>query len=249
MSLIDPGVCPLIPGSLKQIDNGLTDAVWGVNRQNNIYRLIGKSQLIQVPGTLKHVTTGPAGVWGVNKNNDIYYRNGLESNKHCVGTSWRKIDGKLKQIDSGPYGIVYGVNAHDQIFCRTGISSSTPYGTGWKQVTSHGRLKYVSCGALGCWGVSSGDRVYFRSGVSRSNCAGSRWHGISGSLKQIEAGKLGDVYGINSSGKVYQRTGISRSKPKGSDWKKIQNFASHVTTGLNGQYILVNGKIHQTQCW
>ena len=237
-------VCPKTSGRPKQIDHGLTSSVWGVTENNEIFRLKGKSCLARVSGELKHVTTGEAGVWGVNKNDDIYYREGI-TNHNKDGTDWKHITGKLKQIDSGPSGIVYGVNAYDQIFCRTGISAQKPFGTGWKQVTSYGRLKYVSCGELGCWGVNSANQIWYRSGVTSSNCAGSGWHYVPGSLKQIEAGKAGDVYGINSVGNVYRRIGITNSKTTGTGWEKIRQYGSHITTGLNGQYLLVNGRIIQ----
>ncbi len=92
--------------------------------------------------------------------------------------------GSLKQIDSGPSGIVYGVNSHDQIFCRTGITTSKPDGVGWKHVS--GGLKYVSCGVWGCWGVNRHDLIFFRSGVTRIKCEGTKWTRISGYLKQVE---------------------------------------------------------------
>ena len=65
-----------------------------------------------------------------------------------------------------------------------GISTNNIQGTGWKLVP--GALKYVSCGALGCWGVNRHNQIWYRSGVSTQNCAGTRWTRIGGSLKQIE---------------------------------------------------------------
>ena len=237
------GEWPVIPGSLQQIDHGLSAGVWGVNKDDNIYRLKQDTAWQQISGKLKHVSVGEAGVWGVNRNDDIFYRDSVtESNP--AGKSWRQISGKLKQIDSGPAGIVYGVNVNDQIYCRTGIENGKPFGTGWKQVTSYGRLKYVSCGVLGCWGVNSADAIWYRSGITRQNCAGTKWHKIGGGLKQIEVGNAGDVYGINSARQVFRRTGISELRPMGSNWQKILGYGSHITTGLNGQYLLVDGQIH-----
>jgi hypothetical protein len=92
--------------------------------------------------------------------------------------------GLLKQIDSGPRGIVYGVNRNDQIYCRKGITDSQPWGVVWQRVP--GELKYVSCGNLGCWGVNKNDQIWFRHGVTSSNCDGTTWANIPGSLKQIE---------------------------------------------------------------
>ena len=89
---------------------------------------------------------------------------------NSVGTSWTRIGGALKQIDSGPYGIVCGVNRGDDIYCRIGITDHNPKGTGWHHIG--GKLKYISCGELGCWGVNSVNQIFFRTGVSRHNPAG-----------------------------------------------------------------------------
>ena len=89
---------------------------------------------------------------------------------------------------------MYGVNTNDKIYCRRGITSQKPYGNDWREV--EGRLKYISCGALGCWGVNSADYIYFRVGVTPQNCEGQSWALISGKLKQIEVSDI-----VNSLGK------------------------------------------------
>lgn len=72
---------------------------------------------MKIPGLLKHVAAGKAGIWGVNRNDDIYF----SPDK----STWKHIPGKLKQIDSGFENIVYGVNSNDDIYCRTGRSHET----------------------------------------------------------------------------------------------------------------------------
>ena len=74
-------------------------------------------------------------------------------------------------MQSGPYGIVYGVNKNNDIFCRTGISNYNPKGTGWQHIG--GKLKYISCGSYGCWGVNAKDQIFFRKGVSPKKPAGT----------------------------------------------------------------------------
>ncbi|XP_046860948.1 fish-egg lectin-like [Xenia sp. Carnegie-2017] len=125
------------------------------------------------------------------------------------------------------------------------ISTNNRQGTGWKHVS--GKLKYISCGALGCWGVNVNDRIFYRSGVSAQNCAGTSWTHIGGSLKQIETGAAGDVYGVKSNNVVYRRTGITTASPMGSGWIVTLSYASFVTTGLNNKYVLVNGKIFESR--
>ena len=111
------GKWPIILGSLTQIDHGMTTEVWGVNVHGQIYRLKGDHTWMNIPGSLKHVSVGEAGIWGVNRNDDIYFRRD--------GSTWMHIPGKLKQIDSGSGTIVYGVNSNDDIYCRLGKLGST----------------------------------------------------------------------------------------------------------------------------
>ena len=96
--------------------------------------------------------------------------------------------GRLKQIDSGPTGIVWGVNRHDDIYCRTGITEEVPQGADWQKIV--GKLKYASCGPYGCWGVNSADDIWFREGVTASKCEGTKWTKISGKLAMVEVSTL-----------------------------------------------------------
>ena len=97
---------------------------------------------------------------------------------------FRFIGTLIHQIDSGPYGIVYGVTKEHRIYCRSGISSTKPIGTSWTLVP--GALKYVSCGPFGCWGVNNNDHIYFREGITPTKRQGVRWTKIPGGLKQLE---------------------------------------------------------------
>ncbi|CAB3981094.1 Hypothetical predicted protein [Paramuricea clavata] len=154
-------------GHLTQIDNGLTTDVWGVSN-NYIYRLSKNSTWEQVEGSMKHVSTGEAGIWGVNSLNDVHIRKGVTSTTPS-GTEWKKIlPEKFKQIDSGPRGIVYAVNQPDFIFCRRGITTDIPEGTAW--IRLDGLLKYVSCNVMGCYGVNWHNDVYYRTGVTEEDC-------------------------------------------------------------------------------
>jgi hypothetical protein len=161
-----------------------------------------------VNGKLAHVSSGGSGTWGTIKNR-IYYYSGR----------WIRVSGGLKQIDSGPRGIVCGVNTADNIYCRTGIAPARLSGKGWKRVA--GKLKYISCGALGHWGVNKKNDVYFRYGVNRARPQGTKWKRVPGKLHQIESGPDGAVWGVNRYTGVFTRLGISRRKPYGTRWKRF----------------------------
>ena len=87
-----------------------------------------------------------------------------------AGRRWHHIGGRLMQIDSGPFGIVWGVNIRHYIYCRTGITWRNPKGRSWRRVP--GRLKYASVGQFGVWGVNRHHNIYFRYGVTRSRPQG-----------------------------------------------------------------------------
>lgn len=107
------------------------------------------------------------GIWGVDEDNNAQrYDEG--------GISFEVSGIKLKQIDSGPEGVVLGVTLNDVVYCRSGILPSKPLGTLWKRI--HGcELKYISCGRLGCWGVAPDGSVHYREGVTRHECRGKSW--------------------------------------------------------------------------
>ena len=189
-------------------------------------------------GRLRHISAGQAGVWGVNRNQNIYYR---------AKKRWLHVGGKLKQIDSGPRGIVCGVNKYDNIYCRLQVSSRCRQGRRWVRVP--GKLKYISCGDYGHWGVNKANDIYFREGVSRSNPGGLKWQKIPGKLKQIEAGQYGQVWGVNRLGRVYVRTGVTQQMPWGKGWKKVKTVKAwrRVTIGIGAVYgVAKNGRVYRT---
>lgn len=212
------------------VDSGITTSVWAINRKQQIF-VFYKGQWRNVGGRLKHVSSGRAGVWGTSNNNNIYYRQGA-SNRNRRGRRWIRVSGRLRQIDSGPRGIVCGVTTSQTIYCRTQITHSALTGRGWTRVS--GRLKYISCGDYGYWGVSRQNNIYFREGVSRSNLRGSRWKKIPGKLTQIEAGRFGQVWGVNRPGRVYVRQGVSEKVPWGRRWKLVRTKKKwkHITIGI-----------------
>ncbi|KAJ6656719.1 hypothetical protein lerEdw1_003606 [Lerista edwardsae] len=217
--------CHVVPGTLVQIDAG-NGQVFGVNSEGRIYTLYGSSWT-QLPGALKHVSVGPAGVWGVNGNNEIY---------RLAGASWIQTTGLLKQIDAGGSQFIGGVNMNDDIFClskSSAISADSSSSLPWAHID--GKLKYYSCGPLGCWGVNSADYIYHRHDVNPSSCVGSKWEHVSGSLSMIEVGTDGSVYGVNSAGDIYRRDGITACNPVGTGWMLINasiGKIAHVTYDL-----------------
>lgn len=88
-----------------------------------------------------------------------------------LGSSWKLVNGLLKQIDSGPYGVVYGTNSRSELYYRAGITDSDPKGTSWTPIQGH--VNYISCGIYNCWGVNGVSKVFVRTEVSRQTPAGN----------------------------------------------------------------------------
>jgi len=63
-----------IPGGLTDIGAGADGSVWGVNSNDDIYKLNADgSTWTQIEGKLKHIDVGPDGnAWGVNSAGGIY---------------------------------------------------------------------------------------------------------------------------------------------------------------------------------
>jgi hypothetical protein len=56
------------------------------------------------------------------------------------------MDGGLTHVTVGESG-VWGVNGHDLIYLRQGVTPDTPYGTEWRQLD--GLLKQIDAGSSG----------------------------------------------------------------------------------------------------
>lgn len=86
--------------------------VWGINGQNQIYRLVGKDWQL-VDGALKQLSVSHDGRWivGTNSADDIYRR------PTDLSSGWEKIPGNLRYVSTYDGSIMAGVNAGGQIFC------------------------------------------------------------------------------------------------------------------------------------
>ena len=59
----------------------------------------------------------------------------------------------------------------------------------------------------------------------------------------VQSGLAHDVFGIGVDNVVYRRLGVDIASPTGSGWERFDDYATHFTTGLNGQYKLVDKEI------
>ena len=82
-------------------------------------------------------------IWITNTYGNVIYREGVSSS-NLKGTGWVALDGSLRGISTGRYGLVFGYHANGFVFTRLGLSSSDHRGTSWQQ-TYGGNVIDVAC--------------------------------------------------------------------------------------------------------
>ncbi|MCB9766391.1 MAG: hypothetical protein H6739_41835 [Alphaproteobacteria bacterium] len=171
--------------------------------------------------------------------------------------SWEHIGGKLKWVEVGADGAVWGVNSSDDIWTRSG--------EGWTHIG--GKLKQISVGsAQHVWGVNSNDDIWMRSGGTWTHIAGklmnvsvgsdgtvwgvnsaqqiwrykgnNQWDQIGGALVQVSCGDASNVWGVNSADQIWRWNG--------SGWDQISGALTNVSVASDGSVWGVN---HAGQIW
>lgn len=118
-----------MPGRAVQVSCSEDGAVWCINRQENIFQWTG-SQWEQRPGALRRISVGLSfpsltfepditgshqHVWGCNNRDEIYY---------WQNNNWNKSDGACREISVGNDGVVWCVNANEDIWVKRGGPNS-----------------------------------------------------------------------------------------------------------------------------
>ena len=85
-----------------------------------------------------------------------------------IGIRWRNVGGRLKRIESGPNGAVWGVDKKGKIFTRAGVSRRNPLGSRWVHI--NGQLSSVTVGCTGVFGVSRNNVVWKYGGKLKQSC-------------------------------------------------------------------------------
>jgi hypothetical protein len=104
--------------------------------------------------SINYVSIGQYGMWGVSKSGVIYFRQGM-SRRRPWGYKWKKISGRLTQIEAGKFGQVYGVNKNGYVYARTGVTQRRPWGRGWKRIKSKQMWSHVSIGVGVVYGLDA----------------------------------------------------------------------------------------------
>ena len=159
----------VIPGNtvFKMVDSGPYGFVTAITANNGVvYRDQISKQFPSGTGwrnlgkQLESVSVGSFGIWGVDKDQNVHFarRPSLLSGSPLA---WRMVPGvKLKQIDAGFGGSVWGVANDSRVYKRTGINHEEPYGKTW--LYENAKIKSVTTGLKGVFGVAKNDRVVYK---------------------------------------------------------------------------------------
>ena len=156
--------------------------------------LIGQSFLVGSPGEYFQIIQGPKQPWRPVAGNPV---------KFLICST-----GKLKQVDVGKVGLIYGLDKKGNVYCRSAITSQLREGQSWLRVDKNTTRKYiyVGCGEFGCWAVDDSNKIWFRVGSSKKNCAGSLWKNVQGpEFTSLESGHHGLSIGVTKTGMVSMR--------------------------------------------
>jgi hypothetical protein len=234
---------------MKQIDTGLTSALWGVSPLGQPMVYVNYSW-VPVSGIgFKDISSGGAGVWAVKGDGQVFYRAGVHY-LNPTGMRWKNVGGYLKQVDSGARGVVYGIGQNQNLVCRSGIQKDLPTGLRWQRI--EGSYKHVTCGYRGCWVITTDDNVQFRLGITADDCKGRTWVPVKSPKKMtyIESSGDGILWAVAKNGEVWYREGVDDLHPYGSQWVKfdLDDKFSMITSGLIGQYALdASGYVYHLQ--
>ena len=92
------------------------------------------------------------------------------------GTGWKAIDSTLIQLEAGPNGEVWGVNTKNELYRRSGVSTTVPMGTSWMKVGGQ-PLKFVTVGKDQLYSIDLGNTVF--SGTLKRVGAGQKLPGMA----------------------------------------------------------------------
>lgn len=149
-----------IPGKLIHVSASGKNYIWGVNREQRIYKCKkpcnGAWQLVD--GLLKQLDGGSTYVYGVNRYNDIYY---LPIDGSGI---WKQIPGKLKHITASGEKELFGVNTANHVFrCKKPCFDGK-----WQRID--GALKQCDASHGQLWGVNSADQIWVRNVSTKPTC-------------------------------------------------------------------------------
>ncbi|XP_065052846.1 uncharacterized protein LOC135682059 [Rhopilema esculentum] len=251
ISITSPWIGIATPKSLRQIDGGITEHLWAVDKTSTVY-LYANRIWDAVEGKMAYVTAGPV-VIGTSEDGYVWYRKGITS-ELPKGNAWERVPIliRMQRVESGRNGVAVGLDLLGNLH-QLQISENRPTGLAWKILDGdkNDPLIDVSCGSYACWFTTLKGVLYLSRDIGFDEQADSSPQLISPervgapfAAKQVAAGFDGSLWAITSSGDAYKRIGVSMIKPEGTSWQKLEKVSfEQITVGLMGVYGLTKSGI------
>ena len=218
-----------LPGSADQVDINDDGTAFAVNDVKQGFYRTGVSDhddWVQIPDrsfTELYINNNNIG-WGLDPMGTPVAVNIGDDEEKWKGTGWVEISSPkpfahLTLTDKD----VWAATADGDIYYRTGISLTNPFGSDWQQVASTERIKLIASERDGesVWALSLLGEVLFRQGVTMSNPTGTGWEKIPGTLTSLVVNDNGQPFGIDKDGALYTRTAVTAQNPMGTGWDNI----------------------------
>ncbi|KAE8594142.1 hypothetical protein XENTR_v10019457 [Xenopus tropicalis] len=172
----------LVPGQqLAHVTVGPA-GIWGVGKDNVVYKLLGNQWKTITGGTLKQADAGGnTFLSGVNtKNNAVCLNWGFTTSKYTA-VSFSTMDGSFIYYSCGLLGCwALSSDSNNNVFYRQNVDEMDCQGNSWIQVNGNMTMTKIEAGTDGSvFGVDSGGNLYRRLGISRNNPTGTRWHPLN----------------------------------------------------------------------
>ena len=136
-------------------------------------------------------------------------------------TDSNQISGSLLSLGVAASGYLFGINSANKVYFRSGITTGTPYGTGFQLLD--GSLYQLSTGAI-IMAVTVAKAPCYRAGVTPSLPQGTAWVNFGdiscNSIACAPAAFNGyiSVYAVNALKQAYFRSGVTFANPAGTAW-------------------------------
>ncbi|XP_055609024.1 tectonin beta-propeller repeat-containing protein [Uranotaenia lowii] len=161
-------------------------------------------------------------------------------------------------VPGAPAGqlLVWAVTAHGRIMFRSGVSTSSPEGLRWTDVTTSSgcEVSQIAVGPTGLvWATLYNGRAIVRAGVTRDLLMGTAWlevkpPGNNLSIAQVSVG-TNSVWCVTNDNHVWFRrgvhgeaSGISEDAAIGSGWVEMVGNISYISVAPNDQVFAVGSE-------
>lgn len=207
----DPGPkWETVAGSLVQIEHGPLGEIWGVDAAGRLLQYTGKGAWTVRGEGYRHVTVGKAADAGGPNVYALTTSGAIRRTRN--NTTFETLKGTLVQIDHGPDGEIWGVNAAGNLYRYAGRSTWSKRGEGFRHVTT---------GAPAVAGRPTVYALTTAGAVRATTDAGATWRNLTGTLTQLDLGPDGRLWGVNASGRIYERTSTTAWTARGNGFRHV----------------------------